>query len=60
MKYIDELLQGHEVVWKKLGEVAELKRGRVLSKTFLQDNKGNYPVYSSQTALNGEIGRLST
>ncbi len=60
MKYIDELLQGHEVEWKKLGEVAELKRGRVLSKTFLQDNKGNYPVYSSQTALNGEIGRIST
>ena len=60
MKYIDELLKGHEVVWKKLGEVAELKRGRVLSKTFLQDNKGNYPVYSSQTALNGEIGRIST
>ena len=48
------------MVWKPLGEVAELKRERVLSKTFLQDNKGNYPVYSSQTALNGEIGRIST
>lgn len=58
--FIERLLQGHEVVWKPLGEVAELKRGRVLSKTFLQDNKGNYPVYSSQTALNGEIGRIST
>ncbi len=58
--FLERLLQGHEVVWKPLGEVAELKRGRVLSKTFLQDNKGNYPVYSSQTALNGEIGRIST
>ena len=60
LPFLERLLQGHEVVWKPLGEVAELKRGRVLSKTFLQDNKGNYPVYSSQTALNGEIGRIST
>ena len=58
--FLERLLDGAEVEWKKLGEVVELKRGRVLSKTFLQDNKGNYPVYSSQTALNGEIGRIST
>lgn len=28
MKYIDELLKGHEVVWKPLGEVCEIK-GRI-------------------------------
>ena len=28
MKYIDELLKGHEVVWKPLGEICEIK-GRI-------------------------------
>ncbi len=45
MKYIDELLQGHEVEWKKLGEVAELKRGKRVTKDALSSNK-KYPVYS--------------
>ena len=27
MKYIDELLKGHEVEWKELGEVAEIYGG---------------------------------
>ena len=45
------------VEWKTLGEVAELKRGRVMSKEYLVENSGTYPVYSSQTANNGEIGK---
>lgn len=60
MKYIDRLLQGAPVEWRTLGEVGELKRGRVISKVFLEENKGTYPVYSSQTANNGEIGFIST
>lgn len=51
---------GYEVKWKTLGEIAELKRGRVMSKQYLSENIGDYPVYSSQTANNGEIGRIST
>ena len=53
-------LNGKEVEWKKLGEVAELKRGRVISKQYLENNPGTYPVYSSQTVNNGEIGRINT
>ena len=58
--YIARLLQGAEVVWKPLGEVASLKRGRVISKEYLYDNVGEYPVYSSQTVNNGEIGKIKT
>ena len=45
MSYIDKLLQGQEVQWKTLGEVAEIKRGRRVTKADLSDN-GLYPVYS--------------
>ncbi|MGP1460762.1 MAG: restriction endonuclease subunit S [Bacteroides sp.] len=48
------------VQWKPLGEVAELKRGRVISKKYIEENAGQYPVYSSQTLNNGEIGRIQT
>ncbi|WP_432480901.1 restriction endonuclease subunit S [Moraxella sp. ZY200743] len=58
--FIKNLLNGQSVEWKTLGEIAELKRGRVMSKEYLADNKGNYPVYSSQTANNGEIGKINT
>lgn len=58
--FIKNLLNGQSVEWKTLGEVAELRRGRVMSKEYLADNKGDYPVYSSQTANNGEIGKINT
>ena len=40
--------------------MAELKRGRVISKEYLYENIGEYPVYSSQTVNNGEIGKIKT
>ncbi len=43
-----------------MGEVVELRRGRVMSKGYLIDNAGDYPVYSSQTANNGMIGKIRT
>ncbi|AWX69652.1 restriction endonuclease subunit S [[Mycoplasma] anseris] len=46
--------------YKKLEEICEIKRGRVISKKYLEKNKGNYPVYSSQTLNKGEIGRIKT
>lgn len=58
--FIERLLDGAEVEWKKLGEVCELKRGRVISKEYLLENTGEYPVYSSQTINNGEIGKIRT
>lgn len=60
MSYIDKLLEGVEVEWKPLGEVCILSRGRVMSKEYLAEFAGEYPVYSSQTANNGEIGKIRT
>ncbi len=60
MSYLDKLLHGVEVEWKTLGEVCILSRGRVMSKEYLAENAGEYPVYSSQTANNGEIGKIKT
>jgi len=64
MSYIEKLLEGVEVEWRPLSHkedgVAELSRGRVMSKGYLAENAGEYPVYSSQTVNNGEIGRITT
>ncbi|AJR12332.1 restriction endonuclease subunit S [Mesomycoplasma dispar] len=50
--------------WKiqqfKLGDLFEIKRGRVISKTYIAENPGKFPVYSSATQNNGEIGKIST
>ena len=46
--------------WKYLIQVADLTRGRVISKEYLSDNVGDYPVYSSQTVDNGEIGKINS
>ena len=40
--------------------MAELKRGHVISKEYLEDNVGEYLVYSFQTANNDEIGKINT
>lgn len=42
--YLDNLLQGAEVEWKPLGEVAELKRGTSITKK--SSTEGKYPVIS--------------
>ena len=60
MSKIDEMLKNEKVDWKRLGEVCYIQRGRVISKTYLEQNKGTYPVYSSQTKNNGEIGSIDT
>lgn len=63
MNRVEELIQQlcpNGVEWKKLGEVCDLIRGKVYSKDYLKNNPGDYPVYSSQTANNGELGRIST
>ncbi len=60
--YRDQLLsfEEGEVDWRTLGEVSELRRGRVMSKGYLTKNPGEYPVYSSQTANDGRIGKIKT
>ncbi|HAW8109776.1 restriction endonuclease subunit S [Escherichia coli] len=60
MSYLEKLLDGVEVEWLPLGEVSALRRGKVMSKGYLTENFGPYPVYSSQTANNGKIGSINT
>lgn len=63
MSKIEELIQQYcpdGVEYKTLGEIAKLSRGKVYSKDYLRDNVGEYPVFSSQTANNGELGRINT
>ena len=67
MNQIDKLIKDlcpDVVEWKPLSNpqngVAELSRGRVMSKEYLVEKAGEYPVYSSQTANNGEIGKIKT
>ncbi len=60
LRFIEKLLDGVEVEWKSLGAISTLRRGRVMSKGYLAQNSGDYPVYSSQTANNGMIGKIDT
>ncbi|WP_157757354.1 restriction endonuclease subunit S [Mesomycoplasma dispar] len=45
---------------KKISDLFEIKQGRVISKTYIAENPGKFPVYSSATQNNGEIGKIST
>ena len=63
MKNLETLIQelcpdGVEFV--KLEEVCKISRGKVYSKKYLAEHIGEYPVYSSQTANDGILGRIGT
>ncbi|MBA4391155.1 MAG: restriction endonuclease subunit S [Syntrophus sp. (in: bacteria)] len=58
-KLIAELCpEGVEV--KSIGEICQINRGRVMSKDYLRNYAGEYPVYSSQTVDDGVFGRINT
>ena len=48
MHFMEKLLDGVEVEWKPLAQgenkVAELRRGRVMSKEYLVENSGDFPI----------------
>jgi len=58
--YIERLLQGAEVVWRPLGEVAEIKTGQTVSKNIIAENTGGYPVINSGREPLGFINRWNT
>lgn len=63
MSKIEELIQQlcpNGVECKKIGDICEISRGIVISKNYIQDNIGEYPVYSSQTEDNGCLGKIKT
>jgi type I restriction enzyme S subunit len=56
---IDELCP-EGVPSKAINSICKVSRGRVMSKDYLRENSGEYPVYSSQTASNGVFGKINT
>lgn len=48
------------VEYKKVSEIAAVSRGKVMSKDYLQEHSGSYPVYSSQTENDGQFGTIDT
>lgn len=44
----------------KINDLFSLKRGIVISKKYINDHKGKYPVYSSQTKNDGIFGYIDT
>lgn len=63
MSKIEELIEKlcpDGVKYKNIEELCEISRGKVMSKEFIKSNVGEYPVYSSQTENNGELGKIST
>ena len=63
MSKIEELIKEYcpnGVEYKELGEICKISRGRVISKEYLLDNIGEYPVYSSQTINEGILGKIDT
>ena len=44
----------------KIEDLCDISRGIVMSKDFIKDNAGDYPVYSSQTENDGILGKINT
>ena len=63
MSKLEELIQElcpNGVEYKRIDEMCTITRGRVMSKDYIRDNAGEYPVYSSQTENDGVLGKIST
>ena len=43
-----------------LREICDISRGTVISKDYLRDHAGTFPVYSSQTMNHGVFGHIDT
>ena len=60
IKELIERLCPDGVEWKTMKDLCILQRGKVYSKKFISENVGDYPVYSSQTANNGILGKINS
>lgn len=45
---------------EKIKNIFSVSRGKVISKEYIEKNIGEYPVYSSATLNNGEIGKINS
>ena len=48
------------VEFKPLGDISNLSRGKVYGKDYISEHRGEYPVFSSQTVNDGELGKIDT
>lgn len=63
MSKLEELIQQccpDGVEYTPLSSIADLSRGKVISKDYIKDNGGDYPVYSSQSENEGILGRINS
>lgn len=63
MSRLEELIQQYcpdGVEYVPLSSIADLSRGKVISKDYIKDNGGDYPVYSSQSENEGILGRINS
>lgn len=63
MSKIDDLIKQYcpnGVEYDIIENICRISRGRVMSKEYLRDNIGEYPVYSSQTINEGMLGKIDT
>lgn len=63
MSKIDDLIRQYcpnGVEYDIIKNICNISRGRVMSKEYLRDNIGEYPVYSSQTVNEGILGKIDT
>ncbi len=59
--YRDKLFSiNNEMIHVNLNDICEISRGCVMSKEYLRNNAGEYPVYSSQTVNNGIFGFIDS
>jgi type I restriction enzyme S subunit len=49
-----------DVEFASVGDICRINRGRVMSRDYLRDHPGPYPVYSSQTADEGVFGYIDS
>ena len=48
------------VEFSNIESICKISRGTVISKTYIAQNQGEYPVYSSQTENEGVLGLINT
>lgn len=60
ISFMEKLLDGVEVEWKSLADIAEVKTGQAVNKNMIAENPGNYPVINSGRDPLGFINRWNT
>lgn len=60
LEYYKEILTDTKGEEFYINELCEVSRGKVISKPYITEHPGEYPVFSSQTENNGELGKIDS